>query len=133
MSKEFKTSLHINESGLPDTDTLVSRVWEWSKGAQSGKWVVHIFQDLTREQRGYLHSALIPHYVKVQNDLGSVVSPESAKNDLKKRFLGYQETVFSDKNGEKHRVRELRHTESLTKEQYSEFIETFLESILQQP
>ena len=124
MSKELKTSLHISESGLPDTESLALKVWEWSKSAQPGKWCVKIYQDLTKEQRGYLHAGLIPHYIKIQNDLGVPgVQREDAKADLKKRFLGYKETLFSDKFGNKHETKTLRHTEDLSKEEYAEFID----------
>ena len=76
-----------------------------------------------KEQRGYLHACLIPHYIKIQKELGSIVAINDAKEDLKKRFLGYKITIFCDKKGNKHQTKILRHTEDLTKEEYSQFID----------
>ena len=121
--KDLNTSIQVTNQGFPVVDSLVLELCNWAVKASPGKWLVKVYQDLTKEQRGYLHASIIPHYIKIQNELGSIITPEDAKEDLKKRFLGYKITEFSDKEGKKHKVKVLRSTESLSKEEYSEFID----------
>jgi hypothetical protein len=123
MAKELKTHLHISNEQIPNVDLLVSKVCEWAPTAQPGKWKVHIFQDLTVEQRGYFHAVLVPHFVKIQRELGSIKTPAQAKRHLVKRFVERRVSVTCDKNGNKHEEEEIPSTEELSKEEYSKLID----------
>jgi len=123
MTKDLKTSMEVTNQGFPVVDNLLIELTQWAEKVQSGKWLVHVYQDLTKEQRGYFHASIVPHFVRIQQDLGTKITPDEAKEYLKEKFLGKKIVEYSDKTGKKYKRKVIRSSESLSKQEYSKLIQ----------
>ena len=126
-SKELKTSIVLSQNGTIDYTKFMKDVDKWSKKALPAKWVVKVYQDLTREQRAYFHGVIIPHVIRVLADeTGSIYTRSQVKEYLKKEFCPLHTKSGWNEDGEEEVFSYIPSTEDLSKEEYSELIDNCL-------
>ena len=126
-SKELKTSIVLSQNGTIDYTKFMKDVEKWSKKALPAKWVVKIYQDLTREQRAYFNGVIVPHVIKViEEKEGSIVKFDDVKEYLKKNFSPRHTKEGVDLMGNEAKIMVVPRSEELTKDEYSELIDKCL-------
>lgn len=129
----FKSWLRVLPGGDTYAKDFAQLLLIWARTrAKPGKYIVHVYENITKEQRGYFHAIIVPHFRDIQDDMGIVLTIEQAKIILRKKFIATKTMDVANGDGVIHSIEYLPSSESLTKMEYSRFIQDCLNWFIDQ-